>query len=499
MALHWHQKGLFRWLQGFIIIEFCKYLRELLRRCRVPKPLILICDDDLSLQLAYRHSLRSVADVISANHGDEALVIVKNRRVDVLLLDINMRREAEGLEYLPKLRELDPEMSILVLSGVLDFDVVKKALLLGASDYLPKSLSPEEIHHSIQRALQQRSLVMKSAQQARETKRLHKKNSLIGSSNQMESIRKIIAKMRASTANVVIYGETGTGKEVVARLLRHEREDGSLCPFVSIDSATIHRETAESILFGHEKGAFTGADKQRKGIFEEADGGIVYFDELANMSLEIQSKLLRVLEEKEVTRLGSARAIPVSFRVVCASNKNLEAMVRSGALKEDLYQRLTVLPINLPPLRDRLADIPELVDYFCGIHSIANRHLTFTQEAMDVLMGFAWPGNVRELSNLVAYLYAMKEGDVVDVADLPAKIKMMADPLSPSTRRQSFYERIEAFEKRLLMEELEACGGNVSKMAQQLGIDRSHLYSKLKAHGIQRPEVRASAAELAVE
>jgi DNA-binding NtrC family response regulator len=374
------------------------------------------------------------------------------------------------------------------LSGVLDFEVVKKALLLGASDYLPKSLEAEEIHHSIQRALHQRTLLMKSSQQATEAKRIHKKHSLIGSSDQMESIRKMIAKIRLSTANVVIYGETGSGKEVVARLLRNEREDGSLCPFVSIDSATIHRETAESVLFGHEKGAFTGADRPRKGIFEEADGGIVYFDELANMTLEIQSKLLRVLEEKEVMRLGSSRTIPVSFRVVCASNKNLEALVRAGALKEDLYQRLTVLPINIPPLRDRLRDIPELVDYFCGIHAIGNRHLSFTREALDVLCSFSWPGNVRELSNLVAYLYAMKEDDVVDVADLPSKIKMMMDAAPPAARRQSFYERMESFEKRLLIEEFEACGGNISKMAQMLGIDRSHLYTKLKSHGIQRSE-----------
>jgi len=169
-------------------------------------------------------------------------------------------------------------------------------------------------------------------------------------------------------------------------------------------------------------------------------------------------------------------------------------MVRAGALKEDLYQRLTVLPINLPPLRDRLTDIPELVDYFSGLHSVANRHLSFTKDALDALCSFSWPGNVRELSNLVAYLYAMKDDDIVDVVDLPAKIKMTETSL-PSSRRQSFYERMEAFEKRLLLEELESCGGNIAKMAQRLGMDRSHLYTKLRAHGIQRSDARSGLSE----
>ena len=468
------------------ITQLCKYIKDLLEGRSMAKPLLLICDDDVSFQLAFRHSLRSFADVITANNGDEAVAILKNRRVDLVLLDIKMRRENEGLDYLPILREIDSEMSILILSGIHEFDVVRQALTKGANDYLLKSLDPQEIHHAIKRALQQRASHIKLSQQSGEAKTFHKKHILVGSSKQLQDIRKLLSKMRPSRANVIIFGETGSGKEVVARLLREEREDGSLSPFVSIDSATIHKETAESILFGHEKGAFTGADKPRKGIFEEADGGIVYFDELANMSLDIQAKLLRVLEEKEVTRLGSARAIPVSFRVVCASNKNLEAMVREGKLKEDLYQRLSVLPISLPPLRERITDIPELLEHFSSVHSVNDRHLQFSKDAIDVLCGFSWPGNVRELSNLVAYLYAMKEDDDVDVVDLPAKIKMSSRDLSLASTQKTFYERMSDFERRLLTEEFEACAGNVSRMAQRLGIDRSHLYTKLKAHGIAR-------------
>ena len=307
-----------------------------------------------------------------------------------------------------------------------------------------------------------------------------KRHVLIGESAQIRV--RIIEKMRQSRANVLITGETGTGKEVVARQLRQSLVDGSFAPFVAIDSATIQSSTAESILFGHEKGAFTGAEKATKGIFEEADGGTVYFDEIGNMPLDIQAKLLRVVQEREVTRLGATRSQQLEFRVISATNKNLEEMARTGHLKDDLLQRLNVLPIALPPLRERKSDIPLLIAQFLA-ESREGARIEFSNDAIEVLQEYPWPGNIRELSNVVAYVVTMTEGDQVDLADLPPKFRERrskgSGTIIADLPQGSFYDRVAAYEKQILNEEYQANDGNVSRLAIKLGMDRSHLYSKL--------------------
>jgi DNA-binding NtrC family response regulator len=349
---------------------------------------------------------------------------------------------------------------------------------LGATDYVPKDASPDELSHSIARVLERRRLLLRNAQQDFELASNERKHVLVGESQAIAQLRKMLPKLAGSPANVLITGETGTGKEVVARQLRGRLPDGSLSPFVSVDSATIQSTMAESMLFGHEKGAFTGAEKTTKGIFEEANGGIVYFDEIGNMPLEIQSKLLRVLQEKEISRLGSSKPIQLEFRVICATNCDLEQMARQGQFKPDLLQRLNVLPVQLTPLRERPEDIPALIERF----QQADRRLTFTPAALNALKAYAWPGNARELGNLVAYLAAMIEDDEVDFADLPPKFRDAARP-----SESSYYEKVASFEKKLLAEEYARREGNVSKLALDLGMDRSHLYSRLKEFGIHVP------------
>ncbi|OFZ21540.1 MAG: hypothetical protein A2X94_05395 [Bdellovibrionales bacterium GWB1_55_8] len=450
-------------------------------------PQILICDDDSLLHLGVKHALKGHCECRSAYNTDEALLILKKQPADVLLLDIQIRTPLEGLEAIAKFRETDADMAIVMLSGVVDYQVVRDAMKLGARDYISKDFEKGDLLHSITRVLEHRRLLQQRQRQNYELAAEQQKQVLVGENSSVQALRRTIERIRQSPANVVITGETGTGKEVIARLLRGTLPDGTLAPFISVDSSTIQSSTAESLLFGHEKGAFTGADRTTKGLFEEAHGGIIYFDEIANMSPEVQVKLLRVLQEKEVTRLGSSRVMQLDFRVVCATNRNLEEMVEKGLFKDDLLQRISVLPIHIPPLRERNDDIPLLVAHF--LRKTGEKGLSFSPEALHALKTYKWPGNVRELGNMVAYVTAMIDGTTVELADLPPKFRdtICSDaPGLPNTaaRATSFYARVAQYEETILREEYHRADGNVSRLALSLAMDRSHLYTKLREYGI---------------
>jgi DNA-binding NtrC family response regulator len=452
------------------------------------KPQVLICDDDSLYHMALKAALKGRFECRSAYNTDEAMVILKNHAIDVLLLDVHMRTPQEGLEALPKIRELDPDLSVLMISGTTEFEVVREAMRLGAIDYIPKDFNPDDLRHTLEQALERNQLLKRREQQNFEVTAEQKKHVLIGESAQIQSLRKTVDKFRQSSANVLIYGETGTGKEVVARHLRGTLPDGSLAPFVAIDSATIQSSMAESILFGYEKGAFTGADRSNKGVFEEANGGIVYFDELGNMPLEIQAKLLRVLQEKEVTRLGSTKSIQLDFRVVCATNRDLDQMVTDGQFKGDLLQRLNVLPVNLPPLKERKEDIPLLIAHFLKKEEKLRGTLQITPEAEALLKNYSWPGNIRELTNVIAFTVTMAEQPIIDISDLPPKLRDLArhaDKSVPAPESgRKFYDQVAEFEKKILHQAYATAENNISKLALSLGMDRSHLYTKLREYGI---------------
>lgn len=461
-------------------------------------PLVLIVDDDQTFHLAVKHALKGKYECRSAYNCDEALAILKNTSTDILLLDVNMRTPDEGLKYLPELKEKDPEASVVISSGLTDFNTVREAMRLGAVDFVPKDFHPNEIFLVLDRVVERSGLLKRTAQQNFEVLSTHQKHALIGSSPEMQKLRTMIEKLRRGSANVVITGETGTGKEIVARQLRTHRQDGSLAPFVAVDAATIQSSMAESILFGHEKGAFTGADRANKGIFEEANEGIVYFDEIGNMPVDIQAKLLRVLQEKEVMRIGSSKAIPLNFRVVCATNRKLEDLVAKGEFKEDLYQRLNVLPVHIPPLREHAQDVPELMLHYLKNTGEPRTSLEILPDTIQVLQDYSWPGNVRELVNLVNYLLTMVEGEEVDVSDLPPHIRDASDlfrrklspDLDPDTLNGRFYDLVGDYEKKLLKQAYEHHGANISQIALALGMDRSHLYTKLRTHGIHLSKKR---------
>jgi len=461
---------------------------------------ILICDDDLTYQLATKVVLskQSGHHCFSAKNTEEAWVILNKQKVDVLLLDISMNTPNEGLEFLPKVQEFDSELPIIMTSGRKDFESVRKALTQGAWDYCPKDSSADDLILAVSQALQhlkdRRTISLSQA----ELRRSLRNDSMVGESEAMTKVRSTLQKFARSDAPVLIYGETGTGKELAARSLRPTLPDGTLSPFVAIDSATIQSGTAESILFGHEKGAFTGADKTVRGLFEEADGGVVFFDELSNMPLNIQQKLLRVIQEKEVTRMGSHRPIRVNFRIVCACNQDLEKLVAEGKFQADLYQRLNVLPVQLPSLRDRRGDIALLANSFL---KRSQPNWSWSDDALTCMSQYAWPGNVRELQNVVAYAVTMAEGPTLDLGDLPERLRanvptpLIDHTLGAAETGGSFYSRVLTYEAKLLEAALKEPYDSVSDLATRLGMDRSHLYTKLKQHGLKPATRKANASQ----
>jgi DNA-binding NtrC family response regulator len=416
--------------------------------------------------------------------------ILKNTYVDLVLLDMEMRTPSEGIETIPKILEAQPDAVIIFFSGKTGFEYVRSAMQKGAYDYVPKDSGPDELRHVFSKALEHRKLKTQKQQTQHEIKTVYKNHVMIGKSAAVEKIKKQIERARLSSAPIVIYGETGTGKEVVARLLRKTNE-GTLEPFVAVDSGTFQSSVSESVLFGYEKGAFTGAEKTTRGLFEEANDGVIYFDELANMPLEIQNKLLRVIQEKEVLRIGSSRPIPLEFRVICATNQDLEKLVGQGKFKDDLFQRMNVLQIQIPPLRERKEDIPLLLEHYADTLSNGLPKIHFLPETIEVIQNYPFPGNVRELVNLIQFLYSMSEETQISPLDLPPKFlsqnnshALAVENLASASAEKNFYKRVEHFEKGFLEQEYKRVEGNVSKMAVELGMDRSYLHSKLKNYGI---------------
>lgn len=458
------------------------------------KKRILIVDDDKGIHIASKYVLKEKYDCVSAYNGDEAKIILQSQPVDVVLLDIHMRRHEEGLEYLPQLKECDQDIDVIIVSSNTELDLASRAIRTGASAYLLKEHSADQLIITIESVLKKREILRENQHYVRDRKRVLEKNQIVGTSSAIKQLMKDIEKVRRSPANVIITAETGCGKELVARHIGAVDNK----PFVAVDSATITSTMAESILFGHEKGAFTGAVAQQKGLFEEANGGTIYFDEIVNMPLEIQAKLLRVIQEKEVTRLGSTKVIPLSFRVICATNKDLEKLAAEGKFKDDLYQRLNVISLRIPPLRERGEDIALLANHFLRFYRTEYSPKNISDSALEMMAKYSWPGNVRELGNLMANLCTMiSDQEMIEVEDLPAKIRDQAirNPIAVASPTVSlkdvftdpnmdFYRYMHSVEGRVLGDLYKMYEGNISQMSKNLRISRSHLYSKLHAHQI---------------
>jgi DNA-binding NtrC family response regulator len=469
-------------------------------------PRILIVDDDQTIHLALKYLLKKEYRCLSAFNGDEALAVLSSQTVDIVLMDLHMRRQFEGLEYLPKILASQPNLEALILSGDTEPNLAARCAEAGAAGYILKGSSEDQILMTVQLLIHKRSLQQQTRAFTADRKQNLEKHQIIGNSQPIRNLMAKVEKLKNANVHVLISGESGTGKELVARHIAGKDSK----PLITVDSSTITSSMAESILFGHEKGAFTGAASQTPGLFEEANGGSIFFDEVANMPLDIQSKLLRVIQEKEILRVGSTRVIPLEFRVMAATNRNLDELCAKGLFKFDLFQRLNVVEVRIPSLRERPEDIPLLAEHFLRKFARPGSPTHLSRDAHESLMRYSWPGNVRELSNVLAGICAIgasgEEGAEILAADLPPKFHQTRLPsaLSPSPEAQTFgkdsvrsapteeitsvgfYSEVQRLEGKLLHDYYQKLGGNLSKMSRVLGMSRTHLYSKLREHQLKR-------------
>ena len=459
---------------------------------------ILIVDDETAILTSLKSILEDEGyDVSVASSGTEALKIYTTDPPDLMMLDIWMP-ELDGLETLKRVKEFVPTAQVIMMSGHGSIETAVRAIKLGAYDYIEKPLSLENVTLRVKHALDQYRL----EQENRTLKtKVQKKFELVGQSPAMHQLRQLIETAGPTNSRVLIGGENGTGKELVARAI-HNHSARAEHPFIAVNCAAIPETLIESELFGHEKGAFTGATSMKRGQFEQADGGTLFLDEIADMSLSTQAKVLRALQEQQFTRVGGGKLMKVDVRVLAASNKDLEKEIAKGTFREDLYYRLNVVPIIVPPLRERREDIPALVRHFMKIHAEEQglRIKDVTPEAMAVFQQYEWPGNIRELRNLIERLMIMVPGAVIDAPQAAMSLQGRGSSQSPMVNTQvsnplltKSYESLRdarnAFEKDYIGRKLREHHWNISRTAEDLQIERSHLHRKIKLLEVEmRPE-----------
>jgi two-component system nitrogen regulation response regulator NtrX len=441
---------------------------------------ILIVDDEPGI----RETLGAVMSdegfsVDAVATGEECLAAVERRAYGCILLDVWLPG-IDGLETLRQLRAAGSDSAVVIISGHGNVETAVRATKLGAFDFIEKPLSIEKTLLTVRNALRQQRLELINAEMSAE---LAKEYAMVGQSVAMRALRKQITIVAPTDGRVLIYGESGTGKELVAHAIHAQsRRAGAL--FVEVNSAAIPEELIESELFGHVKGAFTGATAAKKGKFELADGATLFLDEIGDMSANVQAKVLRVLEEQRFEPVGSGTSVQVDVRVIAATNKRLDGEIEQGKFRADLFYRLNVIPFELPPLRERLEDVPLLVNYFNQNFSRAygKSPKEFTAEAIEELQNYSWPGNVRELRNTIERVVIMNPGIKVGASDLPPHGKDEA-PVA-SFRFPSFKEATDAYHREFIQRKLDEAEGNVSRAAELMGVDRSHLYRRMRALGI---------------
>jgi two-component system nitrogen regulation response regulator NtrX len=447
---------------------------------------ILVVDDEASILRSVEGILSDEGfEVVSAESGTEALEKIDQLIPDLVLLDIWMPG-MDGIETLVKVKEAYPYLQVVIMSGHGNIETAVKATKLGAYDFIEKPLSMDKLLHSVRKALDYYQL----EEEINLLKQKHKqKSKLTGHSKPIRGLKEQIRIVAPTNAWVLISGENGTGKELVAHYIyRLSRRSNK--PMVEVNCAAIPEDLIESELFGHEKGAFTGAATMRKGKFDLAHEGTIFLDEIGDMSLKAQSKTLRILQEQKFERVGGARTIEVDVRVIAATNKDLESEIEKGTFREDLYFRLNVIPIQVPPLRDRAEDIPELVEEFLAEFSVSTNidPKRMSGSALGLLKKYPWPGNVRELKNLVERLMIMSPGMVIEASDIPSPFNQAQgrEPaFAPRILLDTLKEAKNQFEKAFLETKLKEYDWNISQTAEAIGIERSNLHKKIKAYGLE--------------
>jgi len=451
----------------------------------ITSPKILIVDDEAGIRESLSSILRDERYAVEAVESAEvALERVAADNYAVVLLDVWLPG-MDGMEALSRMQALPQPPLVIIISGHGTIETAVRATKLGAFDFIEKPLSLEKIIVLVRNALQQRRLQEENQLLRSE---LGHRYRIVGDSVPMKALRQQIAVTGPTNGRVLIYGESGTGKELVARSL-HAASLRNKGPFVEVNCAAIPEELIESELFGHVKGSFTGASEDKMGKFAKADGGTLFLDEVGDMSLRTQSKVLRVLEEQRFERVGSNQTTHVDVRVIAATNKNLEQEISRGAFRQDLFYRLNVIPFFVPPLRDRKEDIPVLARYFLGEFSAeyGKKPRELTDAAMEILLRYPWPGNVRELRNLVERLVIVCPQARIEPHHLPPELfRGVAE--SPQQPYSTLHEARSAYEREFILRKLQEHRWNMTQTASALGLERSHLYRKMKSLGIAAPE-----------
>jgi two-component system nitrogen regulation response regulator NtrX len=448
---------------------------------------ILVVDDEQGIREVLQDVLADEGHrVITVEDGFRALEVLQEGAVDLVILDVWLPNMG-GIDVLKRIRDSWPEIEVVVISGHANINMAVQAVKIGAFDFLEKPLSLEKTITVVENALKMEEL-------KRENRSLKQsilfEDEMVGSGEGMEKVRELIDQSADSDARILILGENGTGKELVAREI-HRRSRRSQAPFVEVNCASIPETLIESELFGHEKGAFTDAHARRKGKFEQANGGTVFLDEIADMSLNTQAKVLRVLQEMKFERIGGEKSINVDVRVIAATNKNIQEEIRSGRFREDLYFRINVIPIFVPPLRDRIEDLLELVDYFMGKfkRSIDEPPRRFSEDSLQLLRTYSWPGNIRELKNFIERINIMTEEKVISAESvrrfLTSRTDWEKDELLKGFESMKLNEAKDEFEREFLVKKLEENEQNITRTSRALGITPSHLHNKIKKHGIE--------------
>ncbi len=451
------------------------------------RPVILVVDDDPGIRESFRLILEDSYDVLCVPDGGQALETLRSYQVDLVLLDIRLP-DMDGIEVLERLRTLDEHLDVILVTAVQTVRTAVATMKLGAFDYLTKPFEEEEILSVVRRALEKRALDREVAYLRTELARQHDFEELVGRHPSMQKLYRLIGNVARTPVTVLITGESGTGKELVARAIHHQgpRREG---PFVPVNLAAIPETLMESELFGHERGAFTGASQRRLGKFELAHGGTLFLDEIAALRVDLQAKILRVLQEREIERVGGTRHIKVDVRIIAATNADLKKAIRAGTFREDLYYRLDVVQIPVPPLRERREDIPLLMDHFIRKYNqrFGKRLTHVSPKALEVLRQAPWPGNVRELENMIERAVALSDGPIIDLKDLPLEL-MLPDlrGRGGGVEGLSLKEACEEFERQVVLRVLEQVRWNQTEAARLLNLYRNPLKAKLAAWGILR-------------
>ena len=437
---------------------------------------ILIVDDEESVRDSlYNWFLEDGFRVECAENAKRALTILESEQFDIILADIKMPG-MDGLEMLRRIKSIKPDSIVIVMTAFATVDTAVKALKDGAYDYVTKPFDPDDLTHLIRNATKQISLVEENETLKQKVTSLENVEDLIGKSEAMKSVLKQVESVAQTNSSVIITGESGTGKELVARAI-HANSPRKFFPFVSVHCGALTESLLESELFGHEKGAFTGAMYNRKGRFEMADSGSIFLDEIATISTKMQVELLRVLESKTFMRVGGNKEITSDFRVICATNKDLKSMVEKGTFREDLFYRLNVVNIQIPPLRDRKDDIPLLVNYFINKYCISMNKppASIDTTALNRIQEFNFPGNIRELENMIERAIVVGNGKKITLKDLPLEKTFVSNSA----------ESLDDFEKAFILQILNKYEWNISRTARALKVDRVTLYNKIKKYDLK--------------